>query len=116
MKKFLVIGVFCCVLSACGVSTGEMRELNAKTYHFSKSANNVKQCLLDKLSDFRPDRMLINDLGEHSEIFIGATQAGKFRSFYLFDVYSDQVKLSHYNGVFPALSETEASNYIKSCQ
>ncbi|SEQ65380.1 hypothetical protein SAMN02910415_01835 [Basfia succiniciproducens] len=59
--------------------------------------------------------MLINDLGEHSEIFIGATQAGKFRSFYLFDISSNEIKLSHNDGVFPALSEREANEYIRFC-
>lgn len=116
MKKIILASMLSLVIVGCGVSTTEMRALGAKTYSIQGNAQNSKQCLLDKLNDFRPDRMLINELVDHTEIFIGATQAGKFRNFYLFDISSKEIKLSHYDGIFPALSEQEADSYIKSCQ
>ncbi|WP_043880764.1 hypothetical protein [Actinobacillus pleuropneumoniae] len=115
MKKIIFTLAIVFVIGGCGVSTTEMRSLETKSYLIKSDSQQSKQCLLDKLNDFRPDRMLINDLGERTEIFIGATQAGKFRNFYLFNVSSQEVKLSHYDGIFPALSEREADEYIKSC-
>ncbi|WP_025235712.1 hypothetical protein [Mannheimia sp. USDA-ARS-USMARC-1261] len=116
MKKIIFSSIITLSVVGCGASTTEMRSLESKSYPILGNAQQSKQCLLDKLNDFRPDRMLINELGERTEIFIGATQAGKFRNFYLFDISSKEIKLSHYDGVFPALSEQEADSYIKSCQ
>lgn len=115
MKKIIFSSIIALGVVGCGASTTEMRSLEAKNYLVINNAQQSKQCLLDKLNDFRPDRMLINELGERTEIFIGATQAGKFRNFYLFDISSKEIKLSHYDGIFPALSEREADGYIKSC-
>ncbi|WP_294086631.1 hypothetical protein [uncultured Actinobacillus sp.] len=116
MKKIIFASIVSLTIVGCGISTSEMRALGSKTYPIHGNAQELKQCLLDKLNDFRPDRMLINELGERTEIFIGATQAGKFRNFYLFDISRKEIKLSHYDGVFPALSERDADSYIKSCQ
>jgi hypothetical protein len=114
MRKIFV-PIFALGLLGCGVSTSEMRALEFKSYPIKQSEDHAKQCLLDKLNSFRPDRMLINEYGKHTEIFIGATQAGKFRSFYLFDVLHNEIKMSHYDGVFPALSKSEADSIVTSC-
>lgn len=116
MKNIVFMLVVLFSVVSCGADTSEIRALEAKSYPLKANLLQSKRCLLDKLNDFRPDRMLINELGEHTEIFIGATQAGKFRHFYLFDVSSKEIKLFHYDGIFPALSTRDAEKYIVSCQ
>ncbi|WP_288061416.1 hypothetical protein [Rodentibacter caecimuris] len=115
MKKILALSLFGVLLSGCGISPQEMRGLPKQTYNSDKSMDELKSCLLDKLDEFRPDRMSVNDFSDKTEIFIGGIQAGKLRNYYLFLVQHQQVLLSKYDGYYAPLSINEAIGYIQSC-
>ncbi|MBF0786085.1 hypothetical protein E4T80_11485 [Muribacter muris] len=115
MKKLLVLPLFLVLLSSCGISPQEMRNLPKQVYSSDKSRDELKSCLLDKLDEFRPDRISVNDFSDKTEIFIGAVQAGKLRNHYLFSIQNKQILLSKYDGYYTPLSINEAIGYIQSC-
>ena len=59
--------------------------------------------------------MLLNDLSDSTEIFIGATQAGTFRNYYLFNILKDRAQLFHSSGTYLALSKQQAQKYAFEC-
>lgn len=113
MKNILYLLIL--VVSSCGVSPTELRTSSSQEFTTIKSRDEIKVCLLDELAGFRPDRIVISDFSNRTEIFIGALQAGKFRNYYLFNIQDKKVFLSKYDGYYFPLSSEQATTHIINC-
>lgn len=116
MKKVLLSFIVSFILLSCvGTSPNNLRQAEAQEYTSTHHKDDLKLCLLNKLDEFKPDRISVNDFSDRTEVFLGAIQAGKLRNYYLFTVKDKQIKLSKYDGYYRPLSLSEAQKHIQDC-
>lgn len=115
MKNLLLITLIALLSGCVGESARELRNMNPAIVKLtSKSKDDLKLCLLEKLDNFIPDRLVVNELSNRSEILVGVTQAGRFRNYYLFTLKDKEISMSN-NSYFGPLSIEKALDYVREC-